>query len=175
MSAIDLQPFPRWPLIAAGCLIALSIAGTGLVRLQRLGEPSPVARAEAQLATAKEKRTLAFVAREDGAIAVIEPETGAVIEVLTEANGGFVHGAMRGLRRTRMVHKAPLDPTLTIARWSDGRLTATDPLTGATIDLHAFGADNRRAFERYLTPAASAPVALAAVGSAAPSLQEPSQ
>jgi putative photosynthetic complex assembly protein len=156
MSAIDVRPFPRWPLIAAGCLIAISIIGAGLVRVQRFGEPTPAARIEAQLPSALATRTLTFIARENGDLAVTDPQTGAIVEILTEANGGFVHGVMRGLRRTRMVHKAAPDPTLTIARWSDGRITASDALTGSVIDLHAFGATNRRAFERYLPTAPTA-------------------
>jgi putative photosynthetic complex assembly protein len=37
-----------------------------------------------------------------------------------------------------------------IVEYTNGRLAAEDPLTGWSVELYAFGADNKAAFERLL-------------------------
>ena len=157
MSAIDLHPFPRWPLIAAGCLVAISIVGAGAARLMRFDAPTPAQALTERLPTALTHRTLRFSLMADDSLAITDAATGADVLRLAQSESGFIHGAMRGLRRTRMVHGVSRDPVLTIARWSDGRLTASDPQTNTLIDLGAFGADNRKAFEALLAPDPSRP------------------
>jgi putative photosynthetic complex assembly protein len=152
MSAIDLHPFPRWPLIAAGCLIAFAIAGASLVRLARLDQPTPTQTLTERLPAAEAQRTLRFTLQGDESLRIVDINSGVEVAHLQPDESGFIHGAMRGLRRTRKVHSAPSDPQLTIARWSDGRLTASDPETDTLIDLTAFGRDNRAAFEALLAP-----------------------
>jgi putative photosynthetic complex assembly protein len=167
MSAINAEPFPRWPLIAAGCLIAISIAGASIARFSRMAEPTPAAHSVMILGQAEVFRTFTFAPAADGAIAVIDPQTGRVEQKIGADEAGFIHGALRGLRRSRMVHGEPLDPTLTIARWMDGRVTVTDAATDTLIDLRAFGIDNKAAFERFLPPrsiASAAPDAASITG-----------
>ncbi|MFZ4069169.1 MAG: photosynthetic complex assembly protein PuhC [Caulobacterales bacterium] len=156
MSAIDLQPFPRWPLIAAGGLIAISVIFTGIVRIGRIGEPSPAVQVQSEIGAALASRTLTFVNQPDESLIVIDATTGAQIARIAKADTGFIYGVMRGLRRARMIRKAPIDPTVTIAAFADGRMLLTDPAADAVIDLNAFGADNRAVFSRYLAPAQAA-------------------
>jgi putative photosynthetic complex assembly protein len=153
MSAIDLQPFPRWPLIAAGSLIAVSVIFTGIVRIGRIGEPSPAVQVQSQLGAALATRTLTFVNQPDESLIVIDASTGAHIAHIAKADSGFIYGVMRGLRRARMIRGGPVDPTVTIAAFADGRMLLTDTAADAVIDLNAFGADNRAVFARYLKPA----------------------
>lgn len=171
MSAIDIHPFPRWPLIAAGSLIAVSIVGASLVRFARISETPMAVQIEKTLSQAQAFRTLTFVKMPDESLSVVDPATSTEVARLKSDEAGFIHGALRGLRRSRMIHSAPLDPTLTIARWTDGRVTVTDPASNTVIDLFAFGADNRKAFEQFLpspqaTVAAAAPAASAVPSSA---------
>lgn len=150
MSAIDIEPFPRWPLIAAGCLVALAIAGASIARFSRMAEPTAAAHSVTALGQAQVFRTFTFAPGPDGTVALIDPATNDIAYRIGADEAGFIHGALRGLRRSRMVRGEPLDPTLTIARWSDGRVTVTDAATDTLIDLRAFGVDNKTAFERFL-------------------------
>jgi putative photosynthetic complex assembly protein len=155
MSAIDLQPFPRWPLIAAGALIVTSITLTAVVRISNWDAPSPAARADAALPAAIASRTLTFTQIDSEGL-LVRDDTGREVARLAVSEAGFVHGVMRGLRRGRTVHNAPTDPTVTLAVYPDGRFLLTDTAADSVIDLNAFGADNRKAFAVFL-PQASLP------------------
>jgi putative photosynthetic complex assembly protein len=161
MSAINLQPFPRWPLIAASGLIAISVIFTGIVRIGRMGEPSAAVQVQSEIGDALASRTLTFVNQPDESLIVIDATTGAKIAHIAKADSGFIYGVMRGLRRARMIHRAPIDPTVTIAAFPDGRMLLTDTAADAVIDLNAFGADNRAIFTRYLALSQKPPPAAA--------------
>jgi putative photosynthetic complex assembly protein len=150
MSAIDLKPFPRLPLVAAACLISLSVTSTAIARFSRADETPPVMQIEARLPQSLAHRTLTFLNQPDESLIVIDVESGAQVAHIAKQDAGFIYGVMRGLRRSRMIHGAPIDPTVTIAHWPDGRMTLTDPQANTMIDLNAFGADNRAVFARYL-------------------------
>lgn len=158
MSAIDTEPFPRWPLIAAGVLVAISIAGASFVRLSKISQSTETGYASANAALpgaqAVRARTVRFEGTPGESLRLVDIANGASLGALSPETDGFIHGVMRGLRRTRMIQGAQLNPELDLVLWSDGRLTATDRQTGTMIDLTAFGADNRRAFE-ILLPAAT--------------------
>ena len=151
MSAIDLKPFPRLPLIAAGCLISLSITSTAIARFSRADETPPALQIEARLSQSLTHRTLTFMTQPDESLIVMDARSGAQVAHIAKQDAGFIYGVMRGLRRSRMIQGAPLDPTVTIAQWADGRMTLSDPQAKTMIDLNAFGADNRAIFARYLT------------------------
>jgi putative photosynthetic complex assembly protein len=55
-----------------------------------------------------------------------------------------------GLATERKKHR--VDPLLPvrIVEYANGRLAVEDPETGWSIELYAFGAENRAAFERLL-------------------------
>lgn len=151
MSAIDLKPFPRLPLIAAACLITVSVAGTTVARLARQGETPPILLVEKQLPQALAHRTLTFESQPDESLIVTDAQSHAQIAHIAKQDAGFIYGVIRGLRRAHMIHHAPIDPTVTIAQWPDGRMTLSDPEANTLIDLNAFGADNRAIFARYLS------------------------
>lgn len=65
-------------------------------------------------------------------------------------NGGFVTVVQNGLQRHRLVHGVPADLPVRLVRYDNGRLSLLDPETGWTVELYAFGADNKAAFERLL-------------------------
>jgi putative photosynthetic complex assembly protein len=65
-------------------------------------------------------------------------------------HGGFVTVIQNGLVTERKKHKvAPLLP-VRIVEYANGRLAVEDPETGWSIELYAFGSDNKAAFERLL-------------------------
>ncbi|MCX7288130.1 MAG: photosynthetic complex assembly protein PuhC [Rhodobacterales bacterium] len=65
-------------------------------------------------------------------------------------HGGFVTVIQNGLVTERKKHK--VDPLLPvrIVEYANGRLAVEDPETGWSIELYAFGSDNKAAFERLL-------------------------
>ncbi|MCU0829796.1 MAG: putative photosynthetic complex assembly protein PuhC [Tabrizicola sp.] len=65
-------------------------------------------------------------------------------------HGGFVTVIQNGLATERRKHKVdPLKP-VRIVEYANGRLAVEDPETGWSIELYAFGQDNKAAFERLL-------------------------
>ena len=71
--------------------------------------------------------------------------------VLAEmAHGGFVTVIQNGLQTERRKHDVdPLNP-VRIVEYTNGRLAVEDPDTGWSVELYAFGSDNKAAFERLL-------------------------
>jgi putative photosynthetic complex assembly protein len=68
------------------------------------------------------------------------------------AHGGFVTVVQNGLMTQRRRHG--IDPALPVrlVRYANGRFAVEDPLTGWSVELYAFGADNEAAFARLLQP-----------------------
>jgi putative photosynthetic complex assembly protein len=65
-------------------------------------------------------------------------------------HGGFVTVIQNGLATERRKHKIdPLKP-VRLVEYTNGRLAVEDPETGWSIELYAFGGDNKAAFERLL-------------------------
>lgn len=65
-------------------------------------------------------------------------------------HGGFVTVVQNGMATERKKHRVdPLKP-LRIVEYENGRLAAEDPETGWSVELYAFGGDNKAAFERLL-------------------------
>ena len=100
-----------------------------------------------QSAEVVQERTLRLVGGGAQAVTVLD-ESGAVLADL--AHGGFVTVIQNGLQRARLVHGVQADLPIRIVEYSNGRLAAEDPLTGWSVELGAFGADNRAAFERLM-------------------------
>ncbi|MBU6373828.1 MAG: hypothetical protein KJS97_13960 [Alphaproteobacteria bacterium] len=149
MSAIDDRPFPRGALIAAGVMIAASLAMVAGVRLGVLPYQDTFARAHAEAAVAVE-RDLIFEDGAAGAIVVRDAATRAVVATLPAGEDGFVRGVMRGLAYHRTLNATPHDAPFALRRLTDGGLVLVDPQTERHIDLGAFGVTNKAAFARFL-------------------------
>jgi putative photosynthetic complex assembly protein len=84
-----------------------------------------------------------------GAKAVTVRDTDGAL-LLDMAHGGFVTVIQNGLETERKRHRVdPLKP-VRIVEYQNGRLAAEDPETGWSVELYAFGSDNKAAFERLL-------------------------
>jgi len=66
-------------------------------------------------------------------------------------HGGFVTVIQNGLQTARRRHG--IDPTLPVqlVDYANGRLAIHDPVTGWSVELHAFGNDNEAAFRRLMS------------------------
>lgn len=147
MSAIHRSEFPRGALIAAGLIAAVAIVGAGLSRQARLAAPA------VESATPLAARDLTFADASDGAV-VVRDAAGAVVFVAPPGGENFMRGVLRSFARDRRARGVGPEPGFRLAIWPDGRLSLADLATGKTVELSAFGADNRAAFMRLLPPPA---------------------
>lgn len=126
----------RVPLIGAAVLISFVLILTALAQFTGAGKW------QADVGAAQEVLTLAFADRADGAVVVTDAVSGAEIHVYAPDKHGFVRGALRAVaskrKRAGFDRAAPFE----IARHVDGKLSITDPLTGARVILNGFGAPN---------------------------------
>lgn len=94
-----------------------------------------------------QERVFSLIGGGAQAVTVLD-ENGALLADL--AHGGFVTVIQNGLQRARQVHGVDPDLPIRVVRYANGRLTAHDDITGWSVELASFGADNRAAFERLM-------------------------
>jgi len=145
---VNNRPFPRGTLIAAAALISLALLAATVGRLSGAGAGPSV-----PAVAALKSRELRFADRPDGAVTVYEPGADQSPMVLPSGSNGFVRGVLRGLARDRRSRGIGAEIPFRLTEWADGRLTLEDIATGRRIELGSFGATNREAFARLLTPA----------------------
>ena len=143
-AALAPDSFPRWVLLCAGGILALSLISVGLVRITGNGPDQRVAPITVE-------RSLRFEDRSDGGVSVIDGRGGALLTVL-HGEQGFVRGALRALSRERYARGLGSQQPFQLIARSDGRLTLFDPATGERVDLESFGPTNAGAFARLLAP-----------------------
>jgi putative photosynthetic complex assembly protein len=104
---------------------------------------------EAQPQASEVLRDRWIVLEGHGAKAVTVRETDGSV-LLDMAHGGFVTVIQNGLQTERRKHDVdPLNP-VRIVEYKNGRLAVEDPDTGWSVELYAFGSENKAAFERLL-------------------------
>jgi putative photosynthetic complex assembly protein len=142
------------PTIALRGLFALVL---GALLLATAGRAGWLGESETHYAAAMiSQHALVFRDGNDGSVHVIEPESNNAIAEITVGNDGFIRSVMRGMARERKRRSLPAEPPFLFTHWADGRFSLSDPLTGRTVELRAFGADNAGAFERLVASAGSA-------------------
>jgi len=165
------QPFPRFVLVGAGLLIAVTIMTAVLVRYYIGIDTFP------PTTPAVAARDLRFEDRPDGSVNVIDAHDGKVVTVLAPGTNGFLRATLRGLARERRIEDAGKTTPFRLTGYADGRLTLEDPDTGRRIDLEAFGQTNLSVFVRLLPLPVPLPVPPAppriVPGNAAPASNAP--
>lgn len=147
--AVVVPPFPRGVLFGAAGLVVLTILSAGAARLTGARQERPVA---AVLAS----RDLRFEDRADGAVTVVDAQSGRTVDVLAPGTNGFVRASLRSLAKRR-AFDGQSSQVFHLTALADGRLTLDDPATGNPIELEAFGETNEAAFARLLTAGTRAP------------------
>jgi putative photosynthetic complex assembly protein len=132
----------QWPILAACGLVVASIAVVAAVRISGM----PISVADAPTV---ETRSLRFVDRDDGSVAVIDTSNGQLVENIV-GQEGFVRGTLRGLARERKRQGIGPEQPFNLVAHADGRLTLMDPATGRRVDLESFGPTNESEFARML-------------------------
>jgi putative photosynthetic complex assembly protein len=138
----DKEMVPRTLLWA---MFALAMSSLAIATFAAVTGRPPVA--QPQVAEVMRERWI--VLEGHGAKAVTVRETDGSV-LLDMAHGGFVTVIQNGLQTERKKHNVdPLNP-VRIVEYKNGRLAVEDPDTGWSVELYAFGSDNKAAFERLL-------------------------
>lgn len=146
MSATHHHPgeIPRGVGLALLLLLAFTLLAVAAVRW------SGVPTREPDAATISE-RSLRFEDRADGSVSVVDHATGQEVQRV-QGEAGFLRGALRALTRERHARGIGQAAPFLLSARADGRLTLSDPQTGARLDLESFGPANAGVFARLLTP-----------------------
>lgn len=141
----SVQVIPRWLLLAAAGLIALTILSVLVSRLTGIGatmEPASPALYE---------RHFRFEERANGTIAIFDPkDQNRLVERVVPGTNGFLRGTLRGLARDRIRRNVGAEMPYRLTGREDGRLVLDDLETGRHIDLGAFGPTNSELFVHLL-------------------------
>jgi putative photosynthetic complex assembly protein len=138
-------PFPRIPLLGAGLLLSVTMA---IVLVSRLADVSTVTPVD--VGNLVESRVIVFEDGDKGALVVKDAATGETIYTTTTGVDGFLRGTLRALGRNRKREGGSRAEPFTVSRFESGHIVLTDSVTGAKIDLAAFGSTNEAVFERFL-------------------------
>lgn len=138
----DADLIPRRLLMA---MAGLAVSGLLITGFAVITDRPPVGVPDAARIVAER----ALILEGHGAKAVtVRAGDGTVLADL--AHGGFVTVVQNGLARHRLVRGVAADLPVRLIRFANGRLSLIDPETGWNVELYAFGADNKAAFERLL-------------------------
>jgi putative photosynthetic complex assembly protein len=137
------RSLPRGALAGAAGLIVLALAGAAYGRLS--GQSATAAPPAAIV----QSRDLRFTDRADGAVVITEA-TGGLVQVVAPGTNGFLRGVLRGLAQERLRQDAGAETPFVLTRWSDGRVSLTDPVTNRHVYLEAFGPSNVAPFAALL-------------------------
>jgi putative photosynthetic complex assembly protein len=126
-------------------MLALALSALAITTFAVVTDRPP----EAQPQAAEVLRDRWIVLEGHDAKAVTVRETDGTV-IADMAHGGFVTVIQNGLATERKKHGVdPLRP-VRIVEYANGRLAVEDPDTGWSVELYAFGGENKAAFERLL-------------------------
>lgn len=154
MSALDEKPFPRGALLGAAALIFATVAGVGYIQIGKANGTIVIAKpAQAEVIAQRDLKVTdagdglnAF----GGGVVVYDATSGAEIAKL-EATDGFVRVVLNALafERTR---KEAGEAVYRLVLRADRAMSLEDIGTGVSINLGAFGPENKSRFMRFLPP-----------------------
>lgn len=157
------RPFPIGPLLGAGGLVLFSLISVALI--QWFG--GPVGDDALKSSPVLASRSLNFEDTADGAVRVLDADSGELIASLSSGEHGFVRATLRGLVRARRARGLGPEVPFVLEQRASGQLLLIDPTSGQEVDLWAFGSLNARVFSGFLQfdssagPGPDSPAALA--------------
>jgi putative photosynthetic complex assembly protein len=124
--------------------VAFALLATAATRLDRhaaesagAGEPTAIV-------------ALNFADRSDGAVLVLDSNTGRSVDTIEPGTGGFLRATLRALVRERRQSAIGDEKPFELRRYANGRLELYDTATSRQIVLDAFGPTNSAAFAALL-------------------------
>ncbi len=141
----------RAPLLLMGGLIAASLVLTASVTLGFLPKQSVPAEARAAAGIdVAQKRSLRFFDEADGSVRIEDGASGEVLARHGVGAGGFIRATVRSLVHQRRIRGLGPEVAFTLTRWENDTLTLSDPATGRSLEVSAFGPDNRAVYQELL-------------------------
>lgn len=150
MAMRSVKPTIPRPVLLGTAAVLVAIMGWAYSEARRDEIPGAIDEAYVPSGELLSERSLRFADRTDGGVGVFDADSGDLLTVVPSGEGSFMRGVLRTFAHERRLHDLSAAEAFKIARWSDGSVALEDPLTGATIDLRAFGVDNVAAFARFL-------------------------
>jgi putative photosynthetic complex assembly protein len=129
-----------WGMLALALSALLLTSFAVLTDRPRVGQPAP--------GKAVAVRELILEGRSAKAVTVYDADGRLLADM---DHGGFIAVIQNTIARARTVARVPGNPPIRFVRYDNGRIVAEDPASGASIELYAFGDDNKAAVERLLS------------------------
>lgn len=155
MSGLDERPFPRGALIGAAALVMATIIGVGINQIVKFSAPASQAAEDESIVASRDLRFVdqgGGINAFGGSVAVFDHATGAYIANLT-ATDGFIRAVLNSLAYERSKRNLSADTVFTLVMRAGNRMSIVDPVTGRSVNLGAFGPDNRHVFVKFLPEA----------------------
>ncbi|MCU0956623.1 MAG: putative photosynthetic complex assembly protein PuhC [Hydrogenophaga sp.] len=142
-------PWPVWP------LAALVLGSLLLVTWHQVEQrQAPLA----QAMPVSWERSLRFVDRPNGDIAVLDASGGSEPIAVFSGEQGFLRGSLRALARERLRRGQGPEAPFLLQGHPDGRVTLSDPSSGERIHLESFGPTNVAVYSQLRTASPSAAI-----------------
>ncbi len=139
MSITATAPFPRLQLAAVATVLGGALLCASFAKFNGYGaSPAP-------LATPSTSIAMTFTDMPDGSVAVRNGANQLIASIPARA-GGFIRSTMRVLATERARRNIGPAQAFTVTSEPDGTFDLTDPATGETLDLSAFGPTNETQF-----------------------------
>lgn len=126
-------------------MLALALSALAITTFAVLTDRPPVGQPAPGKVVAE--RALILEGRSAQAVTVYDAEGQLIADM---DHGGFITVIQNAIQRARTVARVDGNPPIHIVKYDNGRLVAEDPASGASIELYAFGGDNKAAVERLL-------------------------
>jgi putative photosynthetic complex assembly protein len=141
----------KQPLYLMGGVVAISLALTASVSLGFFERQAVPAEARAAAGTqVAVMRTLRFFDEADGTVRVEDGASAEVLGRFGQGEGGFIRASVRSLVHQRRIRSEGAEVAFELIAWDNGELTLSDPVTGKTVEVSAFGGVNRKVFADLL-------------------------
>jgi len=141
----EITGYHKWPLLGALGVVIFTL-GAVMTSVWMDKEPVDIVQAQTVL-----ERDLFFRDTTSGKVNVYDAKTKKRIGSFGKGEGAFVRISMRSMAHQRKRNE--IDPLLPyrLVKLSDGNMKITDPQSGHSIRLNAFGAVAVESFAQFLT------------------------
>ncbi|HQT38140.1 MAG TPA: photosynthetic complex assembly protein PuhC [Acidocella sp.] len=140
MSATTTAPFPRLQLAAVTTVLALVLVAAATARFtgfatSQVSPPSITATTD-----------ITFTDMADGSVTIRNAASGRIVTSIPARAGGFIRSTMRVLATERLHAGIGQAQPFRLIQLQNGTFELSDPATGQTLDLVAFGPTNEAEF-----------------------------
>lgn len=127
-------------------MLALALSALAITSYAVLTDRAPTG--QPKPGNVVEQREFILIGGGAKAVKVAAPDGTILLDL---PHGGFVTVIQNGLAFERKRQGVAQDLPVRLVKYDNNRLTIHDPATGWSAELHAFGSDNKAAFERLLS------------------------